>query len=243
MAKLYLVLVAILLSACVMAEPYYEGMNTRTICSSNDMLEMKSQLEDMKKMGRPIGKLTAGGSACTGTLIERDLFLTARHCNFGCSGTKVTFGYLGSQVSGQETFKCKEVVEVGNSNSNQDYMVMRLEGNPGVNWGWYNISDREISKDTPLLMIHHPGGTPMKVSNKNCQFKKENGGLFYHSCDTNPGSSGSSVIIPDYEKPERSRIVAVHTLGGCNSSSSSFNAGPSIRGLVKISPTLKAMAQ
>lgn len=217
-----------------------DQVESRTVCASNDMEEMKKLDDAMNKMGMPIGNLRGGRLSCTGTLVDKDLFLTARHCKVSCSSMTVSFGYLGRD---QQKFPCKEIVEAGESPTNQDYMLVRLEGNPGVQWGWYDMSDRDVEIGTKLLMIHHPGGTPMKVSRKNCSFKTEKNGLFYHDCDTNPGSSGSAILVPNYDNPELSRIVAVHTLGGCNSSSTKYNSGPSMKQIVKLSPTIKSMVK
>lgn len=242
----------LLMSVCVFlcaslasAEPLFlnddgSPIASRTVCGKNDMENMIDLDEQLNSMGTPIGNLRGGGLSCTGVMISNDVFLTARHCNVGCANTKVTFGYLSRA---KETFACKETLAIGNSNNNQDYMALRLEGSPGVNWGYYDISDKPVAAGTDLLMIHHPGGTPMKVSRKNCKFMGESNGLISHSCDTNPGSSGSAVLIPDYDKPENSRVVAVHVLGGCNSSSTNYNKGPSIRHIVTLSPLLKSMVK
>lgn len=229
----------------VVAEPMYlnddgSPVESRTVCGANDMENMIDLDEQMKAMGTPIGNLRGGGLSCTGVMISSDIFLTARHCNVGCANTKVTFGYLSRE---KETFACKETLAIGNSNNNQDYMAMRLEGAPGVKWGYYDISDKPVPFGKNLLMIHHPGGAPMKVSRKNCKFMGEWNGLISHSCDTNPGSSGSAVLIPDYQKPENSRVIAVHVLGGCNASSTNYNKGPSIRHIARLSSLLKSMVK
>ena len=236
-----------LVSAAAIAEPQLMGEGgplpmvtpSRTICGANDIVAMKDQEESMKDMGRPVGIYRGNGLACTGTLVSEDLFLTNRHCKVSCSTINVTFGYLAR--GRQETFGCKEIVEAGSSASNQDYMLVRLNGNPGVEWGFYRLSDEVISKDTPLLMIHHPGASPMKVSTKDCTFVKESGGLLHHRCDTNPGSSGTGILVPDYENPSESRIVGIHAFGGCSSSSTSTNSGPSIRHLSGLSSQIKAL--
>jgi V8-like Glu-specific endopeptidase len=154
----------------------------------------------------------------------------------------VTFGYLGSGMEKegrQETFKCSEIVEQGGSKSADDFLIIRLEGSPGVNWGWYKLSDQKLTKSEELLMIHHPRGTPMKVSRKDCIYRGESGGLMEHRCDTEPGSSGAAILAPDYEHPENTSIVGVHTLGGCNNSPGSTNSGPSIRHLAEVSETIQ----
>jgi hypothetical protein len=92
-------------------KPVYKS--PRSICGANDMLPMFQQSEDMKEMGTPIGiyeALIDGGTGyCTGTLITKDLFLTAEHCAAECDDIKVTFGYL---IDGRVVdFKCIMFIE------------------------------------------------------------------------------------------------------------------------------------
>lgn len=225
------------------AEPLYfdsHGLpvpiSTRTICGTNDMVAVKDQNETIRQLARPVGVLEGPGYLCTGTLISKDVFLTARHCYSQCNNLSVKFNYLGRS---QESFECEELIEKGADDYNQDYMLIRLKGSPGVEWSWYSLSDRSLTDHEPLIMIHHPGGMPMKASINNCLFEKESEGLLYHSCDTNPGSSGAAIVAPDFDFPEKSRVVGIHAFGGCNSNSTNFNAGPAIRFVSTISKTIQ----
>lgn len=217
----------------------------RTLCGADDMVAMVNSSSQLNAMGTPIGIYSAtidgGLGYCTGTLITKDLFLTAEHCAAQCEDIKVTFGYL--REGREESFDCKQIVEKGDGNAENDYFIIRLEGNPGVKWGWYDVSAQAVASGSQLLMIHHPKATPMKVSQKNCTLKSEEGGFLMHRCDTQSGSSGSAILLPNFEKPKETRIVGVHTLGGCDEAEESTNSGPSIRHLVEISPTLRAIAK
>jgi V8-like Glu-specific endopeptidase len=218
---------------------------SRSICGKNDMLAMKNASGGLQEMGTPVAilELDMGNGFqghCTGTMISADLLLTAAHCKVACNKITAHFGFLNDEY--QESFKCKEIVESGDSNAENDYMIVRMEGNPGVGWGWYDVSGRVMQKNQNLLFIHHPQATPMKVS-KECPVYSVEDGFINHRCDTEPGSSGSAIISPDYENPENSRVVGVHTLGGCNNSETSSNSGPAMSRLVTISPVLKEMAK
>ena len=221
------------------------GHDERTICGSNDMVPMTSSSENLNSMGTPIGiysgEVDGGIGFCTGTLITKDLFLTAEHCAAECESIKVTFGYLGRER--EETFNCKKIIEKGDGKAENDYLIVQLEGSPGVQWGWYDVSASPVESDSQLLMIHHPKATPMKVSYKNCSLKSEEGSFLMHQCDTQSGSSGSAILLPNFETPEETKIVGVHTLGGCDEEAESANSGPSMRHLVEISPTLRSIAK
>ena len=227
------------------AEPLFLDENgnpksfLRTVCGNNDMVPISNQSDLIKQMARPVGLLQGPGFLCTGTLVGKDLFLTARHCEDVCGSLSVKFNFLRTE----EIFNCKEIIEKGGGDNNSDYLLLRLEGTPGVEWGWYDLSDTPVLADQPLMMIHHPGGLPMKLSLKNCKFMAESDGMITHSCDTNPGSSGSAIIIPNFENPEKSRIVGIHTLGGCNESQTTFNAGPSIHHISGISSLVHSLVK
>lgn len=218
---------------------------SRSICGTDDMTPILNASEQLQTMGTPVGIFEAsdemGNSYCSGTFISKDLFLTAGHCSATCKDIKVTFGYL--EENRQESFHCSEIVEEANSSNDEDYMIIKLEGNPGVNWGWYGVSAKPVEPKSELLIIHHPKATPMKVSQKDCILVKEESNFLMHRCDTQPGTSGSAILLPNYNNPEETRIVGVHTLGGCDETDTSTNSGPSMRHLVELSPTLNAMAK
>src|SRR3954466_11826656 len=108
-----LVLAAGLLPA--VASAFFFPDASRTICGKDKMENMRDLDQSMQAMGKPIGILRSSEGSCTGTLIDKDLFLTAHHCLAECSDMQVTFGYLNRG----ETFKCKEIVETGNEDMNQ----------------------------------------------------------------------------------------------------------------------------
>lgn len=236
-----LALVCSFLSLSAKAEPFYNG--TWSICGKNDMDKMIDRDAAMQAMGNPIGIYRSSQGSCTGTLIDKDLFITSAHCEDACADVSVTFGFMEAE----ETFKCKEIVEKGPTDETKsDFMVIRLEGNPGVSHGWYKLSDQELQPKQPLLIIHHPMGTPMKVSQKDCFFVEEKDGMLRHRCDTEPGSSGSAILVPDYTHPENTRIVGIHGYGGCTTSTTSStttNSGPSVRHISSVSPFLRALVR
>ncbi len=243
----YLVSMGVLATVFVVgAEPFIIGSNSgllpsRTVCGTNDMVAIAKQSEMLQQMARPTGLVQGPGFLCSGTLVGADLFLTAGHCKAECGDLSVRFNFISSDnLPGRpEVFACKEVIEKGDGNQNLDYMLLRLQGSPGVEWGWYDLSDRPLALNEQLMMIHHPNGSPLKLSLKNCLFKNETNGLLYHNCDTNPGSSGSAIVAPNFDEPALSRLVGIHTLGGCNAAETGFNAGSAIHFLSEKSEAIR----
>lgn len=227
------------MAALAAPAPYFPNVPADTVCGLSKMVAMEDESDAVKRIGAPVGRVRTGGGYCSGALIGKDLFLTARHCETACEGISVTFGYY--RGGKQETFTCREVVEKGDARLDHDYMILRLDGNPGVAYGWYPLSSEPLPSGQPLLLIHHPQARPMTVSREKCEVKDDNAGWLRHGCDSEPGSSGSAILVPDYEKPERTRLAGVHTLGGCTDDPDSYNSGPSIRGLATVSPLLKNM--
>ena len=95
----------LLISNVAVSAPFFtdeEGSPlSNTICGEDKMVKMYSEPDSFQKMGILIGiyKLNEDGGAawCTGTLISKDLFITARHCFGECADVTVTFGFLGKR--------------------------------------------------------------------------------------------------------------------------------------------------
>ena len=195
---------------------------TDSICGTSDLmyvndydgsLGVDKEFVDFNKPA--VGKMN--GVGCTGTMIGEDLFLTASHCvGGGTVGEEVLFDYE-YEVGGQTTimeykpFKVAEIVEDG-AQYNLDFAVLRLEGTPGVDYGFRSLSKEVLQEGEPITIIQHPGGRP-KMIESGTIFGFNPDQLLYGDLDTEGGSSGSGVLNHD------GFIVGVHTHGGCFGSS------------------------
>jgi hypothetical protein len=176
----------------------------------------------MRDTARSVGILIdAHGSdisTCSATLIGPDLILTAGHCAASLQAIEsgsFTLDFqtdaAGNRPAGYNPrfHKMKRLVKIGfavsgvgagvSSGSALDYAVIQIETPPGG----LGVPPRPIRATLPalgeeLFVIHHPRGTVKKVSRKptdpTCQVLAATGTVLTYACDSDNGSSGSSVF-------------------------------------------------
>lgn len=219
--------------------------STRSICGTNDMQQVNDYdgtlgqpVSFVKAHQGPVGALAMGSpdasrKFCSGTLISEDLFLTANHCvDSNITKDWAVFNYekaAGSpNLLPQDHYKVAEIVEEGNG---LDYSIIRIEGKPGLKYGFTRIR-AELPEDGHLLtIIQHPQGEPKQIESGPKAGESGNY-LSYVDLDTQPGSSGSGVLDKD------GYLVGVHTNGGCYSSGGA-NKGVKMTEIAKASPTIQ----
>ncbi|WP_448043171.1 trypsin-like peptidase domain-containing protein [Bradyrhizobium liaoningense] len=110
-----------------------------------------------------------------------------------------------------------------------DFALLQLETTAaqqridGAKRGWIALP-REVvplPRDTPLLIVQHPQGEPMKVAMDTQAVigPNSNGTRIKYSANTDPGSSGSPCFTMEWE------IVALHHYGDPNYWTPKFNQG------------------
>ena len=229
-------------------EARLQGGDTESLCGKRDLQHVNSydgrlgvSQTYVKKFKGAVGALTSkntasGSKYCTGTLIAKDLFLTASHCvSSKTVGHYVAFGYerkAGSTTLGtQEFFKITQLVEEG-AKKGIDYAIVRLERDAGSKYGVTGTRAQDPKKDATLAIIQHPSGEPKQIEAGKHQGLSGNY-LRYADIDTLPGSSGSGVLDAD------GLLVGVHTNGGCTSGTSGANSGVRLSQVAKVSSIIR----
>lgn len=228
----------------------FEFDTRRSICGANDLQHVNDY---DGSLGQPVAfvKQHQGAVAalamgtpdktsrkfCSGTMISEDLFLTANHCVDSTITSKwAVFSYEkaagASEVLPQEHFKILETVEAG---GNLDYAILRIDGKPGLKYG-FNKVRAALPEDGHLLtIIQHPRGEVKQVES-GPKVGESGNYMSYADLDTEPGSSGSGVL------DNQGFVVGVHTNGGCYSSGGA-NKGVKMTTIAQASATIQSLVQ
>lgn len=175
---------------------------------------------------------------CSGTLISKDLFLSAGHCNYQV-GDIVRFNYQRAPdliLRTPSDYTVAEVVEQ-EASGGWDYAIVRLSGNPGLEWGFTSITESEPVTATRVTIIQHPARVPKVIHAGAVSSVAAIGyNWFTHEVDTVGGSSGSGVLNED------GLLVGVHTHAGCSTGNPVYgNNAIRMSRLIERSPTLRAL--
>ena len=155
-------------------------------------------------MYRPLvdafGQLSMG---CTGTHIGNGYVLTAGHCFWAyetpivdqqCSDLTVAWGVRDGATS-YLTSKCENII-VAERSGMMDYAVIKVSPIPPVAIA-PELKRRAVIGDT-LTIFSHPDELPLRWSRlcgvERLQHPDLPVGSIQHKCDTNPGSSGATII-------------------------------------------------
>jgi V8-like Glu-specific endopeptidase len=145
---------------------------------------------------------------CSGFLVGPDLLVTAGHCYFAmgnpegdCRDNVWVFDYAidrtgknpASKILTRDVYECKKIV-AGKYDRLGDYTLIQLDrkvlGRQPLQFRQRGI----LPAATPLVVMGHPSGLPLKISDKASVTKNANKNTFSTTLDTFQGNSGSGVF-------------------------------------------------
>ena len=193
----------------------------------------------------------------TGTMISKDLFITAGHLFDQTGGgwnrpkdnathatispqqialnMHLNFNYQvdpGGVLRAEVKFPITQLIEY--RLGGLDFAICRIGGNPGNTFGINGVSTVDALKNDMLCLMGHPAGVPKRIEAGPLS-RISGSNLFYNDIDTLGGNSGSGIL-----RASTGLLIGVHTNGGCTSSGGE-NMGFRIGNIRAVSPTLQAL--
>lgn len=149
---------------------------------------------------------------CSGSLIGKNLVLTAGHCvrdAEGCADTNFVFGFgIHSRnhnptiLKTSDVYSCKRIVHTQLTNEGTmdgaDFAIVELDRNV-TDHEPLKMAERSITQrlenGTRLVMIGHPAGLPTKIDDGGkVRATRNSPGYFVATTDSYGGNSGSAVF-------------------------------------------------
>lgn len=202
------------------------------IIGKNDLIAVNATASNIPVKFKPLvdafGKL---GMGCTATHIGNGYVLTAGHCfwagetaieNQDCAGAENEIQW--GMREGKEPYmvsKCEKII-MAQRTDKMDYALLKVSPVPPV------AVKADFSKrakvGSKVTIFSHPEELPLRWSQM-CKIQKVvdtdfDQALIHHICDTNPGSSGAT-IIDAYNL----RVVGIHDGGRADGNGGGLNYG------------------
>jgi len=177
------------------------------------------------------------GAFCSGSLVGKDLIMTAGHCitsETDCADTKFVFGFKVAAAGGagadsiakSEVYGCSRIVQryLGDEHwwggFSVDYALIKLDRKVTGHTPLPINRSGAISNGAKLFVIGHPSGLPLKVAADATVRSTSHRGYFVANLDTFGGNSGSAVFNLDTRKIEGILVRGADdykpTPAGCN---------------------------
>lgn len=178
------------------AQPWVEDMDSgERLCS-----DVRFRGQSTLAFGPP-----EWGGYCSGFLVAPDLIATAAHCVLfdvpDCSQMGFVFGYnanasgggIPSSVPQTDVYHCASITPADDA----DWALVKLDrpvaGRPPL----HVRRSGAVANNTPLVIIGHPNGLPMKISPSGNVRATSDPVAFSHNIDSFMGNSGCPVFERD----------------------------------------------
>ena len=139
---------------------------------------------------------------CSGFMVGTDLIATAGHCvdETSCANTTFVFGFrmidattVRSQVALDDVYYCQEIV-ARQQTSTEDFAVVRVDRPISGRTAMTLRRSGTVAAGTPLVMLGHPSGIPLKIAGGAQVQANGHGSYFEANVDAYGGNSGSPVL-------------------------------------------------
>lgn len=167
-----------------------------------------------RNLASMVGLIKVDDSFCTGFLVGADLMLTNHHCVYNKqAGRAVDMTragiYMEYLYKGDLGPRGAGVIEVLSMDRGLDYALLRLDRPLGDQLGWFELDAVTLNKRMDVKVIQHPAARPKEIARRESRIVTGQGGeLVHYLADTEPGSSGSPVLLKDGKT-----VVALHHAG------------------------------
>ncbi len=227
-----LVKLAVALTVVIGSQVVKADMDIEKIIGKNDLIAVDATASNIPAKFKPLvnafGKL---GMGCTATHIGNGYVLTAGHCfwagetaieNQNCEGAEneIQWGYREG-VEPYLTSKCEKIV-MAQRTEKMDYALLKVSPVPPtfVKADW----SKRAKVGSKVTIFSHPEELPLRWSQL-CKIQKVansdfDQALIHHICDTNPGSSGATIIDAYALK-----VVGIHDGGRADGNGGGLNYG------------------
>ena len=162
------------------------------------------------------GKLKLGSGSCSATHVGNGIAISAGHCwsatatrkAASCTGSSVDWGYTTGGTASTSTCTNILAMQQTDGTNKLDYAIFTVSPIPPV------AIPVDFSAKAPsgaaLTIFSHPAGRTLEWSNT-CTTQSPSATQFSYQCDTEPGSSGATVLNDTALK-----VAGIHWGGGGN---------------------------
>lgn len=194
----------ILLTILLVSTFSFAANTIEKVIGDNDLIPVKQDASNIPLRYRGLvdafGLMSMG---CTATHIGNGYVLTAGHCFWApetlvqgtsCSGETISWGVRDAQKP-YLVSNC-DVVVAAQRNDRMDFAIVKVSPIPPVAIA-PDMQRRPVVGDT-LTIFSHPDELPLQWS-RSCGVESQNypelpPDYMQHQCDTNPGSSGATIL-------------------------------------------------
>jgi hypothetical protein len=197
--------------------------------------------------------------SCTGFLIGENLLMTAGHCvssKWDCLRFLWVFDYKISYegqkdviVPRHSVYRCQSIIKtVNDSTTGLDYAIIKLSRKVTDRSPLDLRKDGKIDQDSPLVLIGHPKGLPLKIAGGAKVLTNTHPNFFTANTDSYGGNSGSPVFNSKTGNVEgilvRGELDYVTTSEGCHISKVCLEGecvGEDVTRITKVFPSIQAL--